>query len=226
MAGIMLPEIREFCDRNVHPADRTAFMNFYDMSTLDERVRDREGAYDVIVLRARVSPTKYTDHIFTLIPMTVEGRRLVLSTARAIDTGASNSYQVSGDSRISDTVLLKAVLDGIDRYVFWKDDQRRFLGANQAFLDYYGFSSLDAIVGKTDEEVGWHVDNEPFMLDEERVLQGDVVQRARGTCYDRNELRHIEANKRPIEVSGEIVGLLGYFRDLGPAEEERRPGSD
>ena len=67
------------------------------------------------------------------------------------------------------------------------------------------------------------MDNKPFRDDELRVLAGETILRARGTCYDRNELRKIEANKRPIIVSGRIVGLLGYFRDLGPAEEERRP---
>ena len=223
MAGIAIDEIREFCDRNVHPADRDRFMDFYDLSTLDDRVQRHGGRHDTIVLRTRISRDSYSDHIYMLIPMTLNGHRQVLSTLREVDVGESNNFQVSGDARISDATLLSAVLEGIDRYVFWKDDQRRFLGANQAFLDYYGFKSLDEIVGKTDEEVGWHVDDAPFRSDEWRVLRGEVVQRARGTCYGRNELRNIEANKRPIIASGRIVGLLGYFRDLGPAEHEYRP---
>ncbi len=223
MAGFIANEIHEFCDRNVHPADRARFLDFYDLSTLDERVQRHGGRHDAIVLRTRISRDSYADHIYMLIPMTLGGHRQVLSTLREIDSGESNSYQISGDERISDAALLNAVLEGIDRYVFWKDDQRRFLGANQAFLDYYGFKSLDEIAGKTDDEVGWHVDDEPFRNDEWRVLQGELVQRARGTCYSRNELRNIEANKRPIIASGRIVGLLGYFRDLGPAEHEYRP---
>ena len=220
MAGITLAEVREFCDRNLHPADRSRFLSFYDLSTLDARVKERGTNYDVIKLRVRVSHDTYADHVFTLIPMMVQGRGQVLSTLRVAEADTENSHQISGDARISDAVLLKAVLEGTDRYVFWKDDKRRFLGANQAFLDYYGFKSLSEILGKTDEEVGWHVDSLPFREDELRVLNGDVVLRSRGTCYDRNELRKIEANKRPIEVAGEIVGLLGYFRDMGPAEDE------
>lgn len=220
MAGLTLSEIREFCDRHVHPADRARFLDFYDLASLNERVRRRQSGYDAINLRVRISEDEYADHVFTLIPMVVEGRRQVLSTLRAVDVEAVDTYQISGDDRISDAILLKAVLEGTDRYVFWKDSQRRFLGANQAFLDYYGFHQLEDILGKTDEDVGWHENNQPFREDELRVLNGEVVLRARGTCYDRNELRKIEANKRPIEVAGEIVGLLGYFRDLGPVEEE------
>ena len=155
--------------------------------------------------------------------MAVNGKRQVISTLREVDVGSLNSFQSSGDVRISDAVLLDAVMEGIDRYVFWKDTHRRFLGANQAFLEYYGLSSLSEILGKTDEEIGWHDVNQPFRDDELRVLQGEVVKRVRGTCYSRNELRIIETNKRPIIVGGEVVGLLGYFRDLGPAEEEFRP---
>ncbi len=220
MAGFTIDEISEYCDRNVHPNDRVRFMDFYDLSTLDERIRQSGTQHISDVIRTRISPDKYAEHIYTLIPMSIQGHRKVLSTLRPIDVGTSNNFQISGDARISDATLLQAVLEGTDRYVFWKDDQRRFLGANQAFLDYYGFKSLDEILGKTDEEVGWHDDNEPFREDEMRVLNGEVVLRARGNCYDRNELRKIEANKRPIMVAGEIVGLLGYFRDLGPTEEE------
>ena len=222
-SGITIDEIREFCDRNVHPADHARFMDFYDLSTLEERVQRRGGHHDAAIMRVRVGADMYVDHRFTLIPMAVEGRAQVLSTVRGVDEDTADGFRSSGDARISDATLLNAVLEGIDRYVFWKDDQRRFLGANQAFLDYYGFGSVEEIVGKTDDEVGWHVDNRPFRDDELRVLAGEVVQRARGTCYNRNELRYIEANKRPIVVSGQIVGLLGYFRDLGPAEEEFRP---
>lgn len=223
MAGLILSEIREFCDINIHPEDRPYFMDFYDLATLNQRIEASGGNHVSSILRTRAPEGGYSDHIYTLIPMTISGKRQVLSTCRAIDSTTESSHLYSGDARISDADLLKAVLEGTDRYVFWKDTKRRFLGANQAFLDYYGFSSIDEILGKTDDEVGWHVDNKPFRDDELRVLAGETILRARGTCYDRNELRKIEANKRPIIVSGRIVGLLGYFRDLGPAEEERRP---
>ncbi len=222
-AGVIIDEIREFCDRNVHPADRQRFMNFYDLSSLNERVQSRGGHRDAISIRTRTGIDSYAEHVYTLIPMAVNGKRQVLSTLREVDVGSLNSFQSSGDVRISDAVLLDAVMEGIDRYVFWKDTHRRFLGANQAFLEYYGLSSLSEILGKTDEEIGWHDVNQPFRDDELRVLQGEMVKRVRGTCYSRNELRIIETNKRPIIVGGEVVGLLGYFRDLGPAEEEFRP---
>ena len=41
-------------------------------------------------------------------------------------------------------------------------------GYIEAFLDFYGFESADVLIGKTDEDMGWHSDPEPFMQDELR----------------------------------------------------------
>ena len=61
--------------------------------------------------------------------------------------------------------------------VFWKDKDRKFLGANQMFLDYYGFTSVEDILGKTDEDMGWHIDPEPYRSIELRVSNnGEIIK--------------------------------------------------
>jgi len=50
--------------------------------------------------------------------------------------------------------LLQQILSTTKTAIFWKDAERRFRGANQAFLDYYGFASIHDILGKTDEDMG------------------------------------------------------------------------
>lgn len=59
-------------------------------------------------------------------------------------------------------ILLQKILDTTSTMIFWKDAERRFLGVNKAFLDYYGFPSEDVLIGKTDEDMGWHSDPDPF----------------------------------------------------------------
>ena len=54
---------------------------------------------------------------------------------------------------ISDSILLDNIMKLIPVGIFWKDKDRRFLGANQMFLDYYGLSSVDEIIGKNDEDM-------------------------------------------------------------------------
>lgn len=106
------------------------------------------------------------------------------------------------------------IINTVQECVFWKDSDRRFIGVNQAFLDYYGFDSADVLIGKTDEDMGWHNDPEPFRRDELRVLEGHSTYKVQGKCIIKDEERDIIASKRPIYEGDKIVGLVGSFVDI------------
>ena len=110
--------------------------------------------------------------------------------------------------------LFDSIINTSQDCVFWKDKERRFLGVNQAFLDFYGFESADVLIGKTDEDMGWHNDPDPYMQDEFRVLSGESTYKVQGKCVIRGEERDIIASKRPLYEGNEIVGLVGSFVDV------------
>lgn len=110
--------------------------------------------------------------------------------------------------------LFNLIINTSQDCVFWKDKDRRFIGANRAFLDYYGFKSLDDILGKTDEDMGWHSDPEPFKQDELRVLSGESTYKVQGKCEVNGVDRDIIASKVPIYEGDKIVGLVGSFLDI------------
>lgn len=118
-------------------------------------------------------------------------------------------------SSVQSHALLEKILDTTQTNIFWKDNQRRFLGANKAFLQYYGFNSLDDILGKTDEDMGWHNDPGPFKNDEKRVIEyGESTHRVHGRCVIRGQECDIVASKSPLYIDGEIAGLVGSFEDV------------
>ena len=110
--------------------------------------------------------------------------------------------------------LFDSIINTSQDCVFWKDKDRRFLGVNQAFLDFYGFESADVLIGKNDEDMGWHSDPEPFKQDELRVLAGKSTYKVQGKCFIRGEERDIIASKRPLYDGDKIVGLVGSFVDI------------
>ena len=119
--------------------------------------------------------------------------------------------------------MYKAILENTHAMIFWKDKDRRFIGANKAFLDYFGFESEDVIIGKTDEEMGWH--NEPlhYHNDEEIVLyEGKSVIRSEGRVIAKGHEREIVASKVPVFDDGEVVGLVGNFRDVTDTNDSFR----
>lgn len=110
--------------------------------------------------------------------------------------------------------LFDSIINTSQDCVFWKDKDRRFIGVNQAFLDFYGFESEDVLIGKTDEDMGWHSDPGPYKQDELRVLKGKSTYKVQGKCFIRGEERDIIASKRPLYENGKIVGLVGSFVDV------------
>jgi len=116
---------------------------------------------------------------------------------------------------IHSELLLTKIMDTTSLCIFWKDEERRFVGVNRAFLDFYGFPSQDVLIGKTDEDMGWHSDPDPFRNDEWRVLkQGESTTRVHGRCMVRGEEHDILASKSPIYENGKIIGLVGTFEDV------------
>ena len=110
--------------------------------------------------------------------------------------------------------LFDSIINTSQDCVFWKDKDRRFIGVNQAFLDFYEFESADVLLGKNDEEMGWHSDPEPYRQDELRVLSGKSTYKVQGKCIIKGEERDIIASKRPLYDGDEIVGLVGSFVDI------------
>ena len=110
--------------------------------------------------------------------------------------------------------LFDSIINTSQDCVFWKDKDRRLLGVNQAFLDYYGFESEEVLLGKNDEDMGWHSDPEPYKKDELMVLSGKSTYKVQGKCIIHGEERDIIASKRPLYEGDEIVGLVGSFVDI------------
>ena len=125
----------------------------------------------------------------------------------------SSEKQTEAHSR-QNQALLQKILDTTQASIFWKDAERRFIGVNRSFLEYYGFGSEQVLLGKNDEDMGWHSDPDPYKNDELRVLQGETTTRVPGMCFCKGENRHIVASKSPLMEDGEIIGLVGSFEDV------------
>ena len=116
--------------------------------------------------------------------------------------------------------MMDRILDTTQDCVFWKDTKRRFVGVNKAFLTVYGLDSADVLIGKTDEDMGWHADPEPFKQDELEVLNGKSIRLVRGKCMIRGRERNILASKSPLYENGKIIGLVGSFIDITDQVEQ------
>ena len=191
---------------------RNHFWQFFhpdDMPALRSKLREIFGHLDTVYpFRVRVKVRES----YRWLRGNMQGRRLedgtLLLYAAMMDvTEDHNRHQ----REKRNDLLMSRVLDTTPNCMFWKDTHRRFVGVNQAFLDFYGFPSEDVLIGKTDEDMGWHEDPEPFRQDELRVLQGHSTHMVHGTCLVHGETRDILATWRPKRLSMTGTASLAWW---------------
>ena len=211
---------REYAERLIFPEDRDTYRWLMDFSSIEKKLQeagrtnisrylrtlDRHGQYawkQYIVLR--IQPGIYLELI-----------RTVHSDLLRFLKNHHLTHQASMEEPVySPEVLWRNLIQSDIARVFWKDRERRFLGASKGFLDYYGFASADEIVGKTDEDLSWHVHPDSYMSDELRVIhEGITTHNIPGRCINNGENRDIIASKTPLfDLNGEVQGLIGCFID-------------
>ena len=227
----------EYAKRWVFHEDREAYLAFADYSTLEQRLANSGNTSISRAFRTHVGHGKFEWKAHTLLYLSTgtyaELIRNVHKEVSSITTGLQQSNQVFSSDRdveraVSDERVWRALVDSGVIRMFWKDRDRRFVGASRSFLDYYGFASTDDILGKTDEDLGWHVRPSRYMTDELRVIEeGIVTHNEPGHCIRNGENRDIFASKAPVyDQNGNIEGLVGFFIDSDMLVENDSRGDE
>ncbi|MEE3392963.1 MAG: EAL domain-containing protein [Lachnospiraceae bacterium] len=221
--------ITKFKDGFIHPADKEEFENFMDLNTIEERlngtggilnaffhVKNFDGDYKWkrIVIKSEIS-AGIRKYLIGVARNTVGWTEERLKKAAELDDIPANiQYHKESESLPDETVLWNSLVLNERLGIFWKDKNRRFIGANPAFFNYYNITPHD-LIGHTDEEMDWHPYPEPFKKDEEKVLRdGTKITDSVGECIVQGEVRKLLVSKAPIIEKGKITGLVVCFLDI------------
>ena len=219
--------VGEFAEKYIYPEEKARFIRTFDPGTAAERLRESGNISFSEVFRTSVRHGQYAWKEYTMLKIDEEHYfmliRNVHDIVKSFITDNAEKFHDEGPYA-PEQLWHNLVHSGLFR-IFWKDRDRRFLGASQGFLDFYGFSSEEEIIGKNDEELGWHVHPDLFMNDEYKVIhEGQTFHNIPGKCMSKGENKAIFASKTPLyDVNGGITGLLGYFicKDSEEINEEK-----
>lgn len=214
--------------RLLHEDDRKRFYLFMDRAYLEKEAEKsgRQAVTGLFRLRMENGSYRWKELNFALMGAD-EGDDVLLGIKDTATSSAAEAEDIlplyasslgflsgKGSGENEKIPVFQALLDTSGTCFFWKDRDRRFLGASRAFLKAYGLTRED-ILGKTDEDMGWHVDNSRYKEEEERVLcRGIVSRNVPGECIIHGRIHRIRATKFPVYEGNEIVGLAGYFMDM------------
>ena len=219
----------------IHPDDRERFLAFIRpgemaKSAMKSRYRQAVGMFRFLepdgsiiwksIEAMLIGTDESGDFLICIKPVSLEsiGDRDRVFPLMAESLGIS-PMEKGRKGSVSRSAILQALEQSEDILFFYKDKKRRFLGVSRAFLSCYGIKRED-IIGKTDNEMGWHVSDEPVDDMEKRVLEKGISSiRQPVKCIIRGKLHHLEASKFPLYKRNKIVGLMGYFVDLDAERE-------
>lgn len=217
--------IQEYATNFVFPEDQLRFLSFANPTTFEKRVAQSEKGIISDYFRIKEIDGNYVWKNFTcmVLPNTDGKSALgVVSTVSfrslgALNRGLGEENKLYAKGHFDwDAFMRETPIK-----MFYKDRNRRFLGASLSFLRYYGFPSVEEIIGKTDEEMYWHVaENKSRDVELDVIAEGKSFINVPGKCIVAGQIRNISASKAPLYENGQIVGLVGYFVDLDHEQED------
>lgn len=225
--GMAREDIQDFASRYVYPDDRALFLEFADVDTLHARLGRADVPFLSQAFRMRNDKGEYQWEELCFVTGSGINKDLVVSFRHTMPVnndeiahrvftslGVSEKEMDSLDVSVTSEDLWRNLQLGSTLKFFWKDANRRFLGASRTFLNYYGIQDVKEIIGKTDDDIQWNVSPEIYRRDELDVLEaGRHIVASHGKCIAGGVPRDIVATKLPLFKGGRIVGLVGFFVD-------------
>ncbi|MBT9519835.1 MAG: PAS domain S-box protein, partial [Dechloromonas sp.] len=108
----------------------------------------------------------------------------------------------------------QALLDTFPFMVWLKDEQGNFLSVNEPFARTFGWPSADSLIGKSDLDIASLELAESYRTDDREVLESGEPRIIEEWIETGDELRWFETFKSPVALDGQIIGTVGYARDL------------
>lgn len=118
---------------------------------------------------------------------------------------------------IDTNILLQTILETLPLRVFWKDQQSRYLGANQLFAQDAGLDSVAELLGKNDFQLSWSQQATLCQADDLQVMQSGVSRLAYEELRTRptGEEIWLRVSKLPLRNSEQqIIGVMGVYEDI------------
>lgn len=113
--------------------------------------------------------------------------------------------------------FLKATINNLPHFIFWKNTESVFLGCNLAFANAAGYNSPSEIIGKTDYDMPWYeTDAAAYIKDDQAVLCSGIAKLNYEETQRTDGIEKIMlVSKVPIyDQENKISGILGIYNDI------------
>jgi PAS domain S-box-containing protein len=110
-----------------------------------------------------------------------------------------------------------AMFDMLPDIIFWiKNTESKVVYANQMFVEHFGYTRLEQVQGKSDNDLSPSHIAKQFIADDQKVMAGEIVtDRLEMNINHSGELAWFSTSKRPLlDEYEQIIGSYGVTRHL------------
>ena len=139
-------------------------------------------------------------------------------------SGLACRYSVQGLSQLHgiDKLLLDALLKNTKEFIYFKDDESRFIRVSDRIVERLGAENVESVPGTTDFDY-WDSECAQGFFDSEQEIM-ETRQPLIGVCEQevRNDGREtwVLSSKMPLEdENGNVIGTFGVSRDVTELKE-------
>lgn len=221
----------------IYADDRTRFRQFLDPEAICRqaersgrseaiemfRVQKPNGRFVWMIFDAIVIYKSATKDILICVRENIWERQENLYTLLPQFLADLNPDRLPSSPADEDAALWRAVWNFSPDPVYWKDSALRYRGVTPSFLEYVGMKDASEILGKTDAELGWCLQDEDEEQAELAALQkGKTCKDYAATILVHGIPKRILMTSFPIHQRGKITGVFGYFRTADDKEDQRK----
>ncbi len=132
-----------------------------------------------------------------------------------------NIFHARDEALLARESMAQRALNSLPQRVAWKDRQLRYAGCNRAMARALGFVSPSQIVGKLDEELGWHAER-GAIGERARASERAVLERGEAGPRERRRdeapagaFASLDITRAPlIDERGKVEGVVVLYDDV------------
>lgn len=120
-------------------------------------------------------------------------------------------------------IPFQSVIDSCPAGIYWKDLDGKFLGCNQATLDFLKMRDRNQVIGKTDYDLHSNRETAQYSRDmDERVVRSDCARLERRDFHNHNGMIYLSYKAPLRDDNGNIYGVSGVSIDITSSEKTER----
>lgn len=120
--------------------------------------------------------------------------------------------------------LLQTILDVIPFAVSWKDANSRYLGCNDPFLEFSGYSDREQVIGKSERDLHFAMEEAEYIISEDQAIVQSgkpLMHKIEKRISVNDEPKILDTSKVPLRIFDGTTGLLKISIDITELEVAR-----